>query len=180
MPDKISLRKAILEKRRDIPLSSRRVKSRRILRELSRDPVFRKAEHVAFYHGISPEVETGTFLRKVLKDKKIYLPRIASKKSLTLRRVRSLSRDLEKSPYSIMEPKMLCEERPAGQMDIIIVPGVAFDTRGGRLGRGGGYYDRLLQKAGKAIKIGLCFREQIVKKVPMNVRDVKMDRVITD
>ncbi|OGX13985.1 MAG: 5-formyltetrahydrofolate cyclo-ligase [Omnitrophica bacterium RIFOXYB12_FULL_50_7] len=180
MSDKSCLRKALLEKRKKIPLFSRHVKSCRILRKLSREPLFRKAEHVAFYYGIAPEVETKSFLKKILKDKKIYLPRIDPKKSLALCRVRSLLRDLKKNAYNIMEPKALCEKRPVSKMDIILVPGVAFDKRGGRLGRGGGYYDRLLQKARKVIKIGLCFREQIVKKVPMKAHDVRVDRVITD
>jgi 5-formyltetrahydrofolate cyclo-ligase len=143
-------------------------------------PAFRKAEHVAFYYGIAPEVETKTFLKKLLKEKKLYLPKVGPKKSLTLRRVHSLSKDLKKGAYNIMEPRAACEERPAGQMDIIITPGVAFDKEGGRLGRGGGYYDRLLRKAGRVIKIGLCFREQIVKKVPVNARDVRVDKIITD
>ena len=180
MSEKSSLRKALLEKRENIPPLSRRVKSHRILRKLSREPVFRRAEHVAFYYGIAPEVETRFFLGKALKDKKIYLPRIDPKKSLALCRVRSLPRDLKKGAYNIREPRAFCKERPARQMDIIIVPGVAFDKRGGRLGRGGGYYDRLLRKAPKVVEIGLCFREQIVKKVPMKTHDVRVDRVITD
>ena len=180
MPDKTSLRKALLGKRRNIPFLSRRAKSRRILRKLSREAVFRSAKHVAFYYGIASEVETKPFLKKVLKDKKIYLPRIGPKKSLTLCRVRSLSKDLKKGACNIREPKAFCERRPARQMDIIILPGVAFDKRGGRLGRGGGHYDWLLRRARKVLKIGLCFREQIVKKVPMKAHDVKIDRVITD
>lgn len=180
MPDKTSLRKTLLEKRANIPLFLRRIKSSRILRTLSRDPDFQKAGHAAFYYGISPEVGTKSFLKRILKGKKIYLPRIGPKKNLTLHRVRSLSKDLEKGAFNIMEPKTFCKKRPASGMDIIMVPGVAFDKGGGRLGRGGGYYDRLLRKAGKAVKIGLCFREQIVKKVPMDNRDVKVDRIITD
>jgi len=142
--------------------------------------MFRKAEHIAFYYGIAPEVETRHFLQKVLKHKKIYLPRIAPKKSLILCHVRSLSRDLKKGAYNIREPRVSCEERPAYRMDLIVVPGVAFDRKGGRLGRGGGYYDRLLKKARKVIKVGLCFREQIVKKVPMRTHDVRVDKIITD
>ncbi len=180
MSDKTFLRKALLGKRRNIPSLSRRVKSRRILRKLSREPVFRSAEHVAFFYGIPPEVETKPFLKRVLKDKKIYLPRIDPKKSLALCRVRSLLKDLKKGAYNIMEPKAFCEKRPARQMDIIIAPGVAFDKSGGRLGRGGGYYDRLFRKAKKVVKIGLCFREQIVKKVPMKAHDVRVDKIITD
>jgi len=180
MQDKTSLRKALLEKRSSISLRSRCAKSRRILQKLSREPVFQRAEHVAFYYGISPEVETKPFLKHILKDKTIYLPRIGPQRSLTLGRVRSLSRGLEKNAYNIMEPKAFCEKRAAARMDVIIVPGVAFDKRGGRLGRGGGYYDRLLRRSKKVVKIGLCFREQIVKKVPMTARDVRVDRVITD
>ncbi|MFH1800418.1 MAG: 5-formyltetrahydrofolate cyclo-ligase [Candidatus Omnitrophota bacterium] len=180
MLEKSSLRKALLEKRRNIPRLSRHVKSRRILRTLSREPIFQRAEHVALYYGIAPEVETRPFLEKVLKNKKIYLPRIDPKRSMVLCRVRSLSRDLKKGAYNIREPRAFCKKWPARQMDIIIVPGVAFDKSGGRLGRGGAYYDRLLRKAQKAVKVGLCFREQIVKKVPMQIHDVRMDRVITD
>jgi 5-formyltetrahydrofolate cyclo-ligase len=180
MQDKISLRKALLEKRRDIPRHSRRLKSRRILQELSKEPAFQGAEQVALYYGITPEVETRSFLKKILKKRKTYLPRIGPKKSLTLCRVRSIPKDLKKGAYNIMEPKAFCEKGPASQMDVIVVPGVAFDKRGGRLGRGGGYYDRLLRKARKALKIGLCFREQIVKKVPMKTHDVRMDKIITD
>lgn len=180
MPEKTLLRKDLLEKRKNIPLLLRHAKSRRIFRKLSRESVFRKAEHVALYYGIAPEVETKFFLKKILKKKKIYLPRIGPKKSMTLCRVCLLSKDLKKGACNIMEPKAFCEARTAGQMDIILVPGVAFDKRGGRLGRGGACYDRLLRKAKKVVKIGLCFKEQIVKKVPMTKRDIKMDRVITD
>ncbi|MDD5225776.1 MAG: 5-formyltetrahydrofolate cyclo-ligase [Candidatus Omnitrophica bacterium] len=180
MSEKTFLRKAILGKIKKIPLLSRHAKSRRIFRKLSGVTVFKKAERVAFYYGIAPEVETKLFLGKILKEKEVYLPRVGPKKSLVLCRVRSLSRDLKKGAYNIMEPKMFCEKWPASQMDLIIVPGVAFDRRGGRLGRGGGYYDRLLRKSGKAVKIGLCFREQVVKKVLMMKHDVRVDRVITD
>jgi len=180
MPDKTSLRKTFMEIRESLPFLSRRAKSLRILRKLSRDDVFQKAEYVAFYYGMAPEVETKAFLRKALRNKKIYLPRIGPQKSLTLCRVRSIDKDLKKGAYSIMEPKAFCEERPISRMDVVILPGVAFDRKGGRLGRGGGYYDRLLRKAGKVVKVGLCFREQIVKKVPMKAHDVRVDRVITD
>ena len=179
MLDKTFLRKALLRKRGDIPPRSRHVKSCRILRKLAQTTIFKKAEHIAFYYGIAPEVETKSFLKKVLKDKKIYLPRINSKKSLTLCRVRSFSKELKKGAYNIMEPRAFCEKRPAGKMDIIVAPGVAFDRLGGRLGRGGGYYDRLLRKAGKVVKIGVCFREQVVKKVPMQACDVRVDKIIT-
>ena len=180
MPDKTFLREKILGKSRKISSGLRRVKSRRILKKLSREPVFRSSEHVAFYCGIAPEVETRTFLIRILKRKKIYLPRIDPRKKLSLCRVRSFARDLEKGAYGILEPRGFCKKRTADRMDLIVVPGVAFDPNGGRLGRGGGYYDRLLRKAGKVFKVGLCFKEQLVDKVSMKTHDVRMDKVITD
>jgi len=181
MPAKISLRKLIHAKRKAIPSHHRRGRSKKIFEELLRDPSFDAAEHVAIYCGISPEVSTRPFLKALMKEKKVYLPKTPSgKKYMTFRQIRSLSKDLIKGPYGIMEPKASCCERSAARMDLIVVPGVAFDRRGGRLGRGAGYYDRLLGKAKKVVKIGLCFREQIVKKVPMKAHDVRMDRVITD
>jgi 5-formyltetrahydrofolate cyclo-ligase len=178
---KISLRNIIHFRRKAIPAARRRAKSSRIFRRLFSDPAFRSAEHVALYYGTRAEVATRPFLKVLLKDKKVYLPATEPvKKRMMFRRARSLSKDLVRGPYGIMEPKRSCTARPAARMDLIVVPGVAFDRRGGRLGRGAGYYDRLLKKAGRAVKIGLCFREQIVKKVPMHAHDVKMDRVLSD
>ncbi len=143
--------------------------------------MFRKAVSIALYYGRVPEVGTRSFLKKMARDKKVYLPQTDPiTKSLKLRRVRAFPKDLHRGPYGIMEPKVSCPARPAARMDLIIVPGVAFDKKGGRLGRGGGYYDRLLRKAGKIPKIGLCFREQLVEKIPMKAHDAKMDCVITD
>ena len=181
MPIKHALRKKHLAGRKAIPAARRRAKSGKIFKRLLKEPSFQEAKHIAFYYGIAPEVATRPFLKAVLKKKKIYLPRTEpQKKRMTFRQVRVFSKDLVKGPYGIMEPKLSCAVRPAVRMDLIIVPGVAFDRRGGRLGRGAGYYDRLLRKAKKVVKIGLCFREQLVKKVPMRLHDVRMDRVITD
>ena len=126
-------------------------------------------------------METRPFLKEILGSKKLYLPGTdPSKKALAFRQVRSLAQDLQKGVYGIMEPKPACPKRILGRMDLIVVPGVAFDKTGNRLGRGGGYYDKALRRAKKVYKIGLCFREQLVKKVPMTEHDVRMDRVIID
>ena len=95
-------------------------------------------------------------------------------------RVRHLSRDLKESCYGIREPKAFCPGRSADRMDVIIVPGVGFDRAGARLGRVGGFYDRALRRVRKVPKIGLCFREQLVKKIPVKKHDVRVDKVITD
>ena len=181
MPIKHALRRKYLARRKAIPAAWQRAKSKKIFRQLLRTPSLYKAEHIAFYYGIAGEVATRPLLRTLLKNKKVYLPKTEpGKKLMMFRQVRSLAKDLIKGPYGIMEPKLSCPKRPVARMDLIIVPGVAFDRQGGRLGRGVGYYDRLLKQAKKVVKIGLCFREQMVKKVPMKAHDVKMDKVITD
>lgn len=181
MPTKTFLRKKILKKRRAIPPGVRRAKSCKIFSKLFKEPLFKEAYHVALYCGIAPEVITRSFLKKILKDKKVYLPQTDPvRKNLKLRRVRMIPADLRKGPYGIMEPKVSCPVRSAARMDLILVPGVAFDRQGGRLGRGAGYYDRLLRKARRVPKIGLCFREQLVKKIPVKQHDMSVDRVITD
>lgn len=178
---KALLRQKMLEVRKRIPSAIRRDKSRRIFKKLFRDPHFLKAKHIAFYYGIAPEVETLPFLRKILCSKLIYLPRVhPSKKVLKFHKVDSFSKNLEKNIYAIMEPKATCSKRHPSRMDLIVVPGVAFDKKGRRLGRGGGYYDRALRQAKKVYGIGLCFREQLVTKVPVTKRDMFVDRVITD
>lgn len=180
MSAKNSFRRMVLEKRKNIPAVSRRAKSKKIFKRLIQTSVFQRSAHIAFYCGITPEVSTQSFLKAALKDKKIYLPRVQlRKKRLQFHRVRSLG-DLRRGPYGILEPKPSCAAIPAKRLELIIVPGVAFDRRGGRLGRGAGYYDRFLKKAKQAVKVGLCFREQIVKKIPMKHHDVRMDRIITD
>ncbi len=181
MLEKNTLRSELLKKRRHGSAASRLAKSKKIFLSLFADSTFQAAKHVALYCGIAPEVLTKPFLKIILKEKKVYLPKLNPKvQGMTLRRIRSISRDLVKGAYGIMEPRGACPRRHASEMDLIIVPGVAFDRQGGRLGRGAGYYDRFLAKAGKVIKIGLCFREQLLKRVPMTAHDVRMNRVITD
>ena len=80
--------------------------------------------------------------------------------------------------YNILEPSINCPQVDINQLDLVIVPGVAFDHIGGRLGRGGGYYDRFLKKL-NAKFCGVCFREQVVHKTPQDSHDIKMDFTMT-
>lgn len=175
------LRTRLLKKRKDLSRALRRQKSRKIFARLFKVPKFRKAEKIAVYFSVTPEVETRPLLARLLKNRRIFLPRVdPCKKGLVLHRVKALGRDLRKGAYSIMEPRPRCPRADASMMDLMIVPGVGFDKKGNRLGRGAGYYDRLLKKAKKVHKIGICFREQIVGKIPMTGHDVPVDQVITD
>ena len=86
--------------------------------------------------------------------------------------------DLATGAYGIEEPTgALFTDYDA--IDFIVVPGVAFDRNGNRLGRGKGYYDRLLPRIPSAYKAGICFPFQIVEEVPAETFDIRMDEVIT-
>ena len=174
------LRKKLLQKRKKIPASKRRRKSQRIFEKLFKAPRYRKAKKIALYVHLVSEVETKPFLKRILKAKEVFLPRTVAKNNLVLHRVRALAKDLHKGVYSILEPRPRCPQKSVAAMDLVVVPGVGFDRKGNRLGRGAGYYDRLLKKAGGVRKIGICFREQLVQKIPMTKRDRRVDQVITD
>lgn len=180
MLSKNFLRKQLQEKRTKMPAARKNKKRARILRQLSQTPEFLDAEHVAFYYGTAGEVFTRSFLKRILSLKKVYFPRVnIQQKTLTFRKVKTLS-DFERGAYGIMEPKTSCPKRSVSSMDLLIVPGVGFDSRGRRLGRGGGYYDKALSKAPRVWKIGLCFREQLLKKIPVETHDIRVNQVITD
>ena len=114
-----------------------------------------------------------------LKSNKIIaLPRYESKdREYSACVIKSL-KDLVVGKYNIMEPSPICNEVNINQLDLVIVPGVAFDRFGGRLGRGNGYYDRFLKNL-KAIFYGVCFKQQVVDKTPQDLHDAKMDIIMT-
>ncbi len=109
-------------------------------------------------------------------DRKIALPRVAGDQ-LILHWVTGPD-DLVKGHFGILEPSSSAPVADPNGLDLILVPGIAFDREGGRLGRGRGYYDRLLAGA-SAFKVGVCFDSQIVPEVPREPHDIRMDAVVT-
>jgi 5-formyltetrahydrofolate cyclo-ligase len=92
-------------------------------------------------------------------------------------------RQLRPGPHGILEPDPTWPEIPLAQIGLYLVPGLAFDRRGGRLGQGGGYYDELageVRRAGVALLIGLAFDFQLVDRCPADERDAALDAVVTD
>lgn len=150
--------------------------SAKILAALEAHPVFRAAHTVLLYHSLKDEVDTHEFIRKWNGKKQILLPVVVGD-------------DLEVRKYTT--PEELVQgafgiEEPTGELftdydsiDLIVVPGVAFDSKGNRLGRGKGYYDRLLPRIPSAYKTGICFPFQIVEEIPAEPFDIRMDEIIT-
>jgi 5-formyltetrahydrofolate cyclo-ligase len=96
----------------------------------------------------------------------------------TPRRINNLRFEIVSGRFGIREPAAACAEIPPANLDLLLVPGIAFDWRGNRLGRGKGFYDRLLSKT-RGVKCGIAFEEQLVEKVPTGSRDARVDFVLT-
>lgn len=137
-------------------------------------------ECVALYVDFKKEVLTSAIFKALKKKgKTIVYPRIHRKKKiLEFFRVDDL-RKLKKASYAMLEPHPLNKKIPLEAIQVIAVPGVAFDQRGYRLGYGKGYYDRILKQM-NAIKIGLAFDFQRVKRISRDRWDQPVDLLMTE
>lgn len=146
-----------------------------ILAVLEAHPAFRTAQTVLLYYSLKDEVDTHEFIRKWSREKRILLP-VVTGDDLELR-VYTRPEDLATGAYGIEEPT---GERftDYAAIGFAAIPGVAFDSSGNRLGRGKGYYDRLLPRL-TAFKAGICFPFQLVEEVPAEPFDICMDTIIT-
>ena len=144
------------------------------------EPQLQSARTILFFAPLPDEPDVWPLLEKLLPTKKICaLPAFDSPaQTYSARRVQNLTMDLSLGKFGIREPSASCPEIPPGNLDLILVPGVAFDLNGRRLGRGKGFYDRLLAKV-RGIKCGVAFDQQIVKAVAAETHDVRMDFIVT-
>lgn len=160
--------------------------SRDIVRAFMALPEYQAAKTVLFYLDVRSEVRTRHSLDDALaSSKKIVVPYCVEGEVLELFHLESLD-ELSVGMYRILEPKPEIRLRPEKQVrveeiDLIMVPGVAFDRRGGRTGHGKGYYDKLLEHARPDTPlVALAFECQIFPEIPMQPHDVFMDKVITE
>jgi 5-formyltetrahydrofolate cyclo-ligase len=127
------------------------------------------------FASLPDEIPTHSTIEQWAKNKNIYLPRVNGD---DLEIIKYYPGILHKGSYDIMEPEGNDTVSPE-ILDLIIVPGVAFDRKGNRIGRGKGYYDRFLCQHLETKRIGICFDFQLVEEVPTEPLDIKMDEVIS-
>ena len=114
-----------------------------------------------------------------MRDQKIFLPRFNKATQLYDFAEWSEGETLVLGPYDILEPLESAKEAEAAEIALCLIPGLAFDKAGGRLGRGAGFYDRLLVKYSIGIKVGVCFDFQVCEEIPIEDHDLKMDYLLT-
>ncbi len=145
---------------------------------------FMEAHIALLYTERSCEIPTGNIIKKVLEIKKgIALPALSdSKHKISLLRINSYEKDLIKRDFNLLEPDpSVCKKLAIDQIDIAVIPGLAFDEKGGRLGFGQGFYNRLITKLPETTrKISIAYEEQIADQIQMESRKYNVDIIITD
>lgn len=174
--DKKQLRKQIRERKKEFSLSEKIELSRPVFEKIEKEELFKEAKVVLLYYSMDDEVYTHDFVEKHYKTKTILLPCVDGD-DLILRQYLGIESMKAGEQFGILEP-VGKEFNDLEKIDLMIIPGVAFDEEKNRLGRGRGFYDRLL-KTVNATKIGVCFDFQVVEQVPTEDFDVKMDVVIS-
>lgn len=176
--DKQELRKKIRAAKKAVPFCEKLSRSRDILSKVEALNEFVQADVVLLYWSMDDEVQTHEFVEKWHKEKVVLLPCVDGDE-LRLRQYTGADCMQKGEQFGIGEPTGK-EYTDLWSIDAIIVPGVAFDKAGHRMGRGRGFYDRLLTSTPNAYKIGVCFDFQMVESVPVEPHDVMMDKVVEE
>lgn len=149
-------------------------KSQAICAHLEECPEFQAAGTIMLYSALPDEVQTQALLEKWRRTKRIILPTVVGDDIVPVELAEDTA--FAVGDFNILEPQ---NEPYEGSFDLMVVPGMAFDDAGNRLGRGRGYYDRFLCKHLSVPRIGICFDFQRVPSVPVEPTDIRMDRVIS-
>ena len=181
---KSEIRRSTFARRDALSKDKRSKQSAAIMKRLFGFANFLEARIVLFYMSYSSEVDTEPMVRKALELEKIVaLPLVDSKKKeIVPFRIENLDRDLRPGYRGIREPiPQRCKQIPVQYINLAIIPGVAFDERGGRIGHGMGIYDRFIPRLDITTrKVALAFECQIVPQIPMESHDRYTDIIITE
>lgn len=155
--------------------------SRSIFKTLIREPIFQEAENICCYLSFDNEVHTHGFVLKCLKaGKTVAVPKVNKEKVIFLSELTDFSH-LKPGPFGIPEPgEENIKPFDPGKLDMAVIPAVALDCKGNRLGFGMGCYDKLLaQSEGKIFLVGVVHDFQLVEQIPVCAHDIAMHQVIT-
>jgi len=169
--------KKLLERLNHDPEEKKR-RDTAIIKKLFHLAEFRKAGTILFYLPIHGEVDLKPLFSQFMLNKKFILPRVKDEKTLHLYHIHNLS-ETEEGSYKILEPKLHLQRAAASDVDLVLVPGIAFAQNGHRIGYGKGFYDRLLKKI-KGPKIGIAYDFQMVENIPAEKHDTPMDIIVTE
>jgi 5-formyltetrahydrofolate cyclo-ligase len=175
--EKKRIRREIRSLKNTVSLDEKTNRSIAILENVEQLPQFIAAKTVMLYWAMADEVQTSDFVIKWAASKRVILPCVNGK-DLDLRVFRGEEDLVMGENFGIPEPSGELF-KDYNEIDLILVPGVAFDIENNRMGRGKAYYDKLLSSL-KAFKLGVCFDFQLLQSVPTDEHDIKMDRILSE
>jgi len=148
-----------------------------VIQRLNENRKFKEAKIIMLYYSLPDEVNTHELIDSIAREgKKVVLPVVIDDENMELREYNN-ENDLKVGAFNILEPIGKRFEQ-YDNIDVAVIPGMSFDKKGNRLGRGKGYYDRFLPKIKNAYTIGICFDFQKEDCIPVDVFDRKVDEVI--
>ncbi len=179
LPSKDFLRSQILERVRGISPEERSTRSVALRTILLEQAVWQEARSVLFFAPLAGEPDIAALFEVAWREGKLVaFPRFEPATATYLAALAGCQADLVRGRFGVLEPGPGCPGRALNQLDLVLVPGVAFDPAGGRVGRGKGFYDRLLAGV-VGHKCGVAFTEQIVAQVPVEPHDMRLDSILT-
>lgn len=147
---------------------------------LRQQRVWREAQAILFFAPTPDEVDLWPLLNEALHEGKIVaLPRFVPERAgYQACQICNLTEEIQAGKFNIREPVARCAELALNRLDLILVPGVAFDLHGRRLGRGKGFYDQLLATM-RGTRCGVAFEQQLVREVPVEPHDIHLNCILT-
>ncbi len=180
---KKQFRQEAVQGRDALPLESRIKYGEAIKEQLFALEPFRNAHKVLLYASFRSEVNTEPMIVEALKiGKTVVLPRVLHEEARLTKHIISGFEELTPGHWGIPEPDIDKHEQiKVEDIHLLVVPGLAFDTKGARIGYGGGYYDKLLSRIkGERTIVALAFEAQIFESLPMEEHDIPVDYIITE
>lgn len=182
MESKKDIRKIIKERRSLLTKEKKENLDKLIFKKVVNSKEYKEAEFIFIFVSYDSEIDTHKIIKQAIVDgKKLCVPKVISlEEGMIVVQIKSFE-DLEAGAYGILEPKDNTLKIDESLIDVSYLPGLAFDRKGGRIGYGGGFYDRFLRKTRKnSKKIALGYSFQILEEVPMSSDDEFIDGIITD
>lgn len=177
--NKKNIRKSIIAKR-DLKKEENSLKDSKIFNNLVSLNSYKRAKKVFVYIGFGSEINTKSLIEIMLKEgKEVFVPKVLEEEMIALK-ITSLNNLIE-SKFKILEPVGEKSDIDGEEFDLIIMPGVAFDRSGNRIGYGKGYYDKYLKDIKSDIKkIALAYELQLIEEIETEEHDLKVDSIITE
>lgn len=179
---KKEIREEILKKRANLDKKNHKLEGDKILNKIMESDSYKNARNIFIFISFGSEINTHDFIRKSLSlGKNISVPvTFLDEKIMKASSLKSFS-DLKPGAYNILAPSEdKIEFIDEGSIDLVIVPGAAFDRSGYRIGYGGGYYDKFLAPLKEVKKIGIAFSFQIVNEIPISKYDIPVNLIYTE